>query len=94
MLAAVNQRYEFCTKARCRSLAYLPPQAIDFEGEVNLFHFYLLRSVGKGAFGKVCNTTNPMYIADDEAYRSVLSNISIQRLCSPSSISINKNVLR
>jgi serine/threonine kinase 32 len=28
-------------------------QAIDFEGEVNLFHFYLLRSVGKGAFGKV-----------------------------------------
>lgn len=28
-------------------------QAIDFDGEVNLFHFYLLRSVGKGAFGKV-----------------------------------------
>jgi hypothetical protein len=31
----------------------LTTQAIDFEGEVNLFHFYLLRSVGKGAFGKV-----------------------------------------
>lgn len=29
------------------------PEAIDFEGEVNLFHFFLLRSVGKGAFGKV-----------------------------------------
>ncbi|CAD6583463.1 MAG: hypothetical protein TREMPRED_003571 [Tremellales sp. Tagirdzhanova-0007] len=29
------------------------PETIDFEGEVNLFHFYLLRSVGKGAFGKV-----------------------------------------
>lgn len=29
------------------------PEAIDFDGEVNLFHFYLLRSVGKGAFGKV-----------------------------------------
>ncbi|EIW69468.1 AGC/YANK protein kinase [Tremella mesenterica] len=29
------------------------PEAIDFEGDVNLFHFYLLRSVGKGAFGKV-----------------------------------------
>ncbi|WWD15928.1 hypothetical protein CI109_100352 [Kwoniella shandongensis] len=28
------------------------PEAIDFDGEVNLFHFYLLRSVGKGAFGK------------------------------------------
>jgi serine/threonine kinase 32 len=31
----------------------LPLQAIDFDGEVNLFHFFLLRSVGKGAFGKV-----------------------------------------
>ncbi|KAL7410611.1 putative camp-dependent protein kinase [Mrakia frigida] len=29
------------------------PEVIDFEGETNLFHFYLLRSVGKGAFGKV-----------------------------------------
>ncbi|KAJ9096215.1 hypothetical protein QFC20_006458 [Naganishia adeliensis] len=29
------------------------PEAIDFDGEVNLFHFFLLRSVGKGAFGKV-----------------------------------------
>jgi serine/threonine kinase 32 len=29
------------------------PEAIDFEGDVNLFHFFLLRSVGKGAFGKV-----------------------------------------
>jgi len=26
---------------------------IDFDGEVNLFHFSLLRNVGKGAFGKV-----------------------------------------
>lgn len=29
------------------------PQPIDFDGEVNLFHFSLLRCVGKGAFGKV-----------------------------------------
>ncbi|KAI0675467.1 kinase-like protein [Trametes maxima] len=28
-------------------------QPIDFDGEVNLFHFILLRCVGKGAFGKV-----------------------------------------
>jgi len=28
-------------------------QPIDFDGEVNLFHFVLLRCVGKGAFGKV-----------------------------------------
>jgi len=26
---------------------------VDFEGDVNLFHFILLKSVGKGAFGKV-----------------------------------------
>ncbi|EMD38857.1 hypothetical protein CERSUDRAFT_112580 [Gelatoporia subvermispora B] len=29
------------------------PQPIDYDGEVNLFHFSLLRCVGKGAFGKV-----------------------------------------
>jgi len=28
-------------------------EPVDFDGEVNLFHFILLRSVGKGAFGKV-----------------------------------------
>lgn len=29
------------------------PEEIDFNGPVDLWHFYLLRSVGKGAFGKV-----------------------------------------
>ncbi|KAF8313647.1 kinase-like protein [Clavulina sp. PMI_390] len=29
------------------------PEPIDFDGEANLFHFNLLRSIGKGAFGKV-----------------------------------------
>ncbi|KAI9357283.1 putative camp-dependent protein kinase [Zopfochytrium polystomum] len=29
------------------------PEVIDFQGEVELGHFELLRSVGKGAFGKV-----------------------------------------
>lgn len=28
-------------------------QPVDFEGDVNLFHFVLLKSIGKGAFGKV-----------------------------------------
>jgi serine/threonine kinase 32 len=28
-------------------------EPIDFDGEVNLFHFELHRAVGKGAFGKV-----------------------------------------
>lgn len=28
-------------------------QPVDFDGDVNLFHFVLLRCVGKGAFGKV-----------------------------------------
>ena len=26
---------------------------VDFDGEVTLYHFDLLRAVGKGAFGKV-----------------------------------------
>jgi len=29
------------------------PQPVDFDSDVNLFHFVLLRCVGKGAFGKV-----------------------------------------
>ncbi|EGN91988.1 hypothetical protein SERLA73DRAFT_191774 [Serpula lacrymans var. lacrymans S7.3] len=29
------------------------PQPVDFDGDANLFHFVLLRCVGKGAFGKV-----------------------------------------
>lgn len=29
------------------------PEEIDFDGPVDLWHFFLLRSVGKGAFGKV-----------------------------------------
>lgn len=28
-------------------------QPVDFDGEVDLYHFDLLRAVGKGAFGKV-----------------------------------------
>jgi hypothetical protein len=31
----------------------LPFKVIDFDADVNLFHFMLLRCVGKGAFGKV-----------------------------------------
>ena len=37
----------------CRS------QPIDFDGEVTLFHFRLLKVVGKGAFGKVCPAPSP-----------------------------------
>ena len=37
----------------CRS------QPIDFDGEVTLFHFRLLKVVGKGAFGKVCPALLP-----------------------------------
>lgn len=49
----VNQRYEFRIEILVLFIDLRIAQAIDFEGEVNLFHFYLLRSVGKGAFGKV-----------------------------------------
>lgn len=42
----------------CRSTPFPPSphflqQVIDFDGPVDLYHFYLLRAVGKGAFGKV-----------------------------------------
>jgi serine/threonine kinase 32 len=36
-------------------------EPVDFDSEVNLYHFDLHRAVGKGAFGKVC-TTNPSLI--------------------------------
>lgn len=28
-------------------------EPVDFDGEVTLFHFDLLRAIGRGAFGKV-----------------------------------------
>ena len=34
-------------------LLIFPSKVIDFDADVNLFHFMLLRCVGKGAFGKV-----------------------------------------
>lgn len=53
----------FCCKPEVRCMAWfgrggggsraLRLQVIDFDGPVDLWHFYLLRSVGKGAFGKV-----------------------------------------
>lgn len=36
-----------------RVCSHLPQQVIDFDGPIDLYHFYLLRAVGKGAFGKV-----------------------------------------
>ena len=33
---------------------------VDFEGEVNLYHFDLHRVVGKGAFGKVSISTSSL----------------------------------
>ena len=33
---------------------------VDFEGEVNLYHFDLHRVVGKGAFGKVSICPSPL----------------------------------
>lgn len=35
------------------SVLIFPSKVIDFDADVNLFHFMLLRCVGKGAFGKV-----------------------------------------
>lgn len=35
------------------SVLIFPSKVIDFDADINLFHFMLLRCVGKGAFGKV-----------------------------------------
>lgn len=50
-----------CCRPQVRSISFIPPipslilpsKVIDFDADVNLFHFMLLRCVGKGAFGKV-----------------------------------------
>lgn len=36
------------------------PDPVDFDADVNLFHFELHRAIGKGAFGKVGPT--PLYL--------------------------------
>lgn len=38
----------------------LPQQKVDFDGPPNLYHFNLLRSIGKGAFGKVDRNSIPL----------------------------------
>lgn len=60
VVSAVVQRYSLpvdCPVSKAKT--HRDPQPIDFDGEVNLFHFVLLRSVGKGAFGKVSNPQFP-----------------------------------
>ncbi|KAF5388713.1 hypothetical protein D9757_004864 [Collybiopsis confluens] len=52
MVLMLNTRYAK-TKPIWALPAADPLQPVDFDGEVNLFHFVLLRCVGKGAFGKV-----------------------------------------
>jgi len=57
-------------------------EPVDFDGEVNLFHFDLHRAVGKGAFGKV---------------RPIAAQISEVLICNfrcgSSSISARKNCM-
>jgi hypothetical protein len=36
-------------------------EPVDFDSEVNLFHFDLHRAVGKGAFGKVGHLVSPLH---------------------------------
>jgi len=43
-------------------LLLTPPQPVDFDGEVSLFHFVLLRCVGKGAFGKACPLSSLVHV--------------------------------
>lgn len=52
-LFAADRRSVFAQSTPHLHTAHTPFQPVDFDGEVNLFHFVLLRCVGKGAFGKV-----------------------------------------
>lgn len=67
-------------------------QSIDFDGEVNLFHFYLLRSVGKGAFGKVSDFVMPPCAVHIRTHsRSGSSSINTPKHSSRSNTSTSKN---
>lgn len=54
-MLSTNSQSRFPACLSSLILIFVPTyeQPIDFDGDVNLFHFVLLRCVGKGAFGKV-----------------------------------------
>lgn len=69
-------------------------QPVDFEGDVNLFHFVLLRCVGKGAFGKVL-TTPPLFASHPTpSARSEWSSTNKPTSSTPSSTSTNQSASR
>lgn len=81
-------------------LSFSNKQPIDFDGDPTLFHFLLLKSVGKGAFGKVGSSLRLgghlreqlELIALLELYRS--GSFNTKRLASsmPLSTSTKRNV--
>jgi hypothetical protein len=79
-----------------------PLQPIDFDGDTNLFHFALLRSVGKGAFGKVQKIRALVAVDFSVLWtkfqmrftRSEWCNTSKQRSSMLSSTSTSRNALR
>ena len=93
--AADNRYSSICNPRHPRSLIpLLPHQPIDFDAEVNLFHFNLLRCVGKGAFGKVCAVSSVLGgVSPCSSPRSLrhcrsgLSSTSRRRISTPSSTS-------
>ena len=72
-----------------------PFQPVDFEGDVNLFHFVLLRCVGKGAFGKVPPRGSPFTRTPRiHLARSAWYNTSRPASCMHSSTSTNQSASR
>ncbi|SRR6266403_23334 len=70
-------------------LTFPSSKVIDFDADVNLFHFLLLRCVGKGAFGKVHISEgcphHPSQSNDPPRFASF--NISRHATCTPSNTS-------
>lgn len=66
---------------------------VNFDGEVDLYHFDLHRAVGKGAFGKVRSWSYCLCsLAQNRRSRSVSWNINGRRNSTPSNTSRKPNV--
>ena len=68
-------------------------EPVDFDGEVNLYHFELHRAVGKGAFGKVSFHHHSVVPDPHRAHRSASSNTNGRKSSMPSSTSTRHGVL-
>jgi len=75
---------------RTRKMGCCCSTVIDFNGEVSLFHFELHRTVGKGAFGKVCLLSPSSSMCLCPRYESLSTDARIN--FTPLNTSISRNV--